>query len=236
MPSLPTVPASAAHRVALLADLPADTLLVHEIYRSVQGESTFAGLPCGFVRTTGCDLRCGWCDTPHAFAQGERLTRREVFDRALALDTPLVEITGGEPLLQPAVYPLMAALCDAGKTVLLETSGAHPTDDVDPRVRVILDVKCPASGEADRNHWPNLDRLRPTDEVKFVIADRGDWAFAERVIRRHRLDARAAVLVSGVFGAVPPRELVGWLLASRLNARFQVQLHKVVWEPTARGV
>ena len=150
--------------------MPPGELLIHEIYRSVQGESTFAGLPCVFVRTSVCDLRCKWCDTPHAFAHGERMTRAAVLEAALAFDCPLVELTGGEPLLQPDVFPLMTALCDAGKTVLLETSGAHDIGPVDPRVHVVMDLKCPDSGECDRNLWANLDRLKPTDQIKLVIA------------------------------------------------------------------
>lgn len=237
LPTLPTVPPEAAHRLAPLAGLRPGELLVHEIYRSVQGESTFAGLPCVFVRLSVCDLRCGWCDTPHAFTKGERMARRAVLDRALAFDCPLVELTGGEPLLQPDVFTLMAELCDAGKTVLLETSGAHDIAAVDPRVRIILDLKCPDSGEEHRNHWPNLDVLKPADEIKFVIASRRDWEWAERVIREHRLDERFTCLVSAVFGRVKPVELVEWLLASGLaRVRFQLQLHKYVWDPAARGV
>lgn len=234
---LPTTPLSVAHRVALLRDVPVGELLVHEVYRSIQGESTFAGLPCVFVRTSVCDLRCDWCDTPHAFNQGVRMTRTAVLEQVLALGDPLVEVTGGEPLLQPEVLPLMAALCDAGKTVLLETSGAHDIGEVDPRVHIILDLKCPDSGELARNHWPNLDRLKPSDEIKFVIASRRDWDWAADILRTHRLDERFTVLVSAVFDRVTPRELVEWLLASgRKRVRMQLQMHKYIWDPKARGV
>lgn len=233
---LPSVPASAAHRVSPLKAVPAGELLIHEIYRSVQGESTFAGLPCVFVRTAVCDLRCRWCDTPHAFTQGERFPRDEVLERVLAFDCPLVELTGGEPLLQVDVYPLMADLCDAGKTVLLETSGAHDIAAVDPRVHVIMDLKCPDSGECERNYWPNLGALKPSDEIKFVVASRRDWEWAESAIREHRLDDRFTVLISAAFGTVELRELTDWLLASGLNARLQLQMHKYIWHPTARGV
>ena len=239
MTSLGTVPqplSAVAHRTRLLRDVLPGELLVHEIYRSVQGESTFAGLPCVFIRTTVCDLRCGWCDSPHAFTQGERMPRSAVLDRALSFDCPLIEITGGEPLLQPDVLPLMTELCDAGKTVLLETSGAHDIGPVDPRVHVIMDLKCPDSGEFDRNLWPNLDRLKPTDQIKFVVASRRDWDWAEGVVREHRLDERFVVLASATFGAVSPLELTEWLLASGLNVRVQLQMHKYIWEPTARGV
>ena len=231
------VPPEAAHRVALLRDVPAGELLIHEIYLSVQGESTFAGLPCAFVRTSVCDLRCAWCDTPHAFTQGTRMTRAAALAKALAFGCPLVEVTGGKPLLQADVPPLMAELCDAGKTVLLETSGAHDIGGVDPRVHVILDLKCPDSGESHRNRWANLDALRPTGQIKFVIASRRDWDWAAGVIREHRLDERFACLVSCVFSGVKPVELVGWLLASGLpRVRVQLQMHKYIWEPTTRGV
>jgi 7-carboxy-7-deazaguanine synthase len=234
---LPTTPLDVAHRLAPLAAVAAGDLLIHEIYLSVQGESTYAGLPCVFVRTSVCDLRCSWCDTPQAFNRGERMTRAGVLDRVRALNCPLVEVTGGEPLLQPEVLPLMAELADAGMTVLLETSGAHDVTAVDPRVVVILDVKCPDSGEEHRNHWPNLDRIKPTDEIKFVVASERDWKYAEAVIRDRGLDGRCQVLVSAVFGKLEPRQLVEWLLASGLRGvRMQVQMHKVIWEPTTRGV
>ncbi len=226
-----------AHRTALLQTVPAGELLIHEIYISVQGESTFAGLPCVFVRTSVCDLRCTWCDTPHAFNRGERMTRAAVREQALAFDCPLIEITGGEPLLQPDVLPLMAELCDAGKTVLLETSGAHDVGHVDKRVHIIMDLKCPDSGECDRNLWPNLAKLKPTDQIKFVIASRRDWDWTEQTIREHRLDERFHVLVSTVFGNVTPRDLVEWLLDAKLpRVRMQLQMHKYIWEPTTRGV
>jgi 7-carboxy-7-deazaguanine synthase len=234
---LASVPAEAAHRVALLRELAPGELLIHEIYRSIQGESTFAGLPCVFVRTAVCDSRCVWCDTPHAFTRGERMTRAAVRDRVLAFETPLVEITGGEPLLQPEVHLLMTDLADAGRTVLLETSGAHDVGPVDPRVHTVLDLKCPESGESHRNRWANLDVLKPTDQIKFVIASRADWKWTEGVIREHRLDERFQCLASAVFGAVEPIELVGWLLESGLDrVRFQLQLHKYVWHPSMRGV
>lgn len=231
------VPPEAVHRVALLRDVPAGELLIHEIYLSVQGESTFAGLPCVFVRTAVCDSRCKWCDTPHAFNQGERMSRAAVLAKALSFDCPLIEITGGEPLLQADVFPLMTALCDASKTVLLETSGARDIAPVDRRVHVIMDLKCPDSGESHRNRWANLDVLKPTDQIKFVIASRRDWDWTASAIREHRLDERFACLVSCVFGAVQPVELVAWLLESNLpRVRMQLQMHKFIWEPTKRGV
>ncbi|HWE39781.1 MAG TPA: radical SAM protein [Isosphaeraceae bacterium] len=225
-----------ASRLRPLAGKPAGTLLVHEIYRSLQGESTFAGLPCVFVRLTACHLRCGYCDTAHAFRQGEAMALDEVVAAALAPGGDLVEVTGGEPLLQPEVYPLMSRLADAGWTVLLETSGAIDTSQVDPRVHIILDVKTPGSGEAAANHWPNLERLRPTDEVKFVVCDRADFDWAVDVVRSRGLAGRCPLLVGPAFGRVEPAELASWVLGSGLPLRLQVQLHKLLWGPDARGV
>jgi 7-carboxy-7-deazaguanine synthase len=229
---------SLAHpqRLKPLAGKPAGTLVVHEIYRSLQGESTYVGLPCVFVRLTACHLRCVYCDTPHAFNQGELLSLDEVVDRALSLGDPLVEITGGEPLLQDEVYPLMTRLADAGRTVLLETSGALDTSRVDPRVRIILDLKTPGSGEVEANVWPNLDRLRPHDEVKFVLCDRDDFEWAIEQVRAHRLTDRCPVLFSPCFGAVNPTDLAAWVLETRLPIRLQLQQHKILWDPSARGV
>src|SRR5215813_11037154 len=164
-----------------------DTLVVHEIYASIQGESTFAGLPCTFVRTTGCNLRCAWCDTPQAFYGGTRMRREEVLAKALATGTRLVELTGGEPLLQPGVVPLLRELCDAGRTVLIETSGEADVSRVDPRVHKIMDLKAPGSGEGHRNRWSNLDHLTARDEIKFVLAGRADYDWMKTTIREHRL-------------------------------------------------
>jgi 7-carboxy-7-deazaguanine synthase len=233
----PPVPDVAnTHRLQPLDGKPAGTLLIHEIYRSLQGESTFAGLPCVFVRLTACNLRCVYCDTPHAFVQGEAFDLDRIVARALELGDELVEITGGEPLLQPEVYPLMTRLADAGKTVLLETSGAIDTRAVDARVRIILDVKTPGSGEVQANVWTNLGRLKPIDEVKFVVCNRADFDWSADVIRAHRLNEICPVLMSAAFGQVNPTELAGWLLDSRLPVRLQLQQHKILWGPTARGV
>lgn len=212
-------------------------LRIHEIYRSVQGESTFAGLPCVFVRTTGCPLRCVWCDTAYAFEGGESMERTDVLARVLAFGVELVEITGGEPLAQKEVPALVADLCDAGRTVLIETSGAYPIDALDARARVIMDIKCPDSGEEARNLWANIDALRAKDEVKFVLASRRDYEYARDVIARHALHTRAgAVLLSVVFGALAPVDVVNWMLADRVPARFQLQMHKFIWPPDERGV
>ncbi|MEI8233373.1 MAG: radical SAM protein [Verrucomicrobiota bacterium] len=212
-------------------------LTVNEIFLSIQGESTWAGLPCVFVRLTACDLRCTYCDTAYAFTEGKRRPLAEVVSAALALECPLVEVTGGEPLLQPAALPLMAALCDAGRTVLLETSGAHDISRVDPRVHRIMDLKTPGSGEAGRNLWANLPHLTPRDEVKFVIGSREDYAWAREKALRFDLPRRVkAVLFSPVFGRIEPAEIAGWILEDKLGVRFQLQLHKALWDPHRRGV
>ncbi len=225
-----------AHRLALLHDKPPGRLLVHEVYRSVQGESTFAGLPCVFVRLAVCDARCHWCDTPHAFTQGSLRDPDGIVEEVLGHRCPLVEITGGEPLLQEEVFPLMTRLADHGLTVLLETSGAHDVSRVDRRVHIIMDLKCPDSGEGAGNRWANLALLKPADEIKFVLASRRDFDWAAATVREHDLGRRFTVLLSPVFGAVHPRELAGWLLDSGLPVRMQLQLHKYIWDPQARGV
>jgi 7-carboxy-7-deazaguanine synthase len=225
-----------AQRLLPLAGKPAGQLLIHEIYRSIQGESTFAGLPCVFVRLSVCDARCVWCDTPHAFKEGKLMPLDEVVRQALAYECPLVEITGGEPLLQAEVFPLMTRLADAGRTVLLETSGAHDIGPVDPRVHIIMDLKCPDSGECENNRWANLDILKPSDEIKFVIASRRDFDWTVQTVRDHHLDQRFEVLLSSAFTEVTPLQLAEWLLASGLHVRLQLQLHKFIWPPETRGV
>jgi 7-carboxy-7-deazaguanine synthase len=214
-----------------------DTLVIHEIYASVQGESTFAGLPCAFVRTTGCNLRCRWCDTPQAFRGGQRMRRADVLARALSFPTPLVEVTGGEPLLQPGVLPLLTELCAAGRTVLLETSGEADVTAVDPRVHKVMDLKCPASGESHRNRWSNLDYIGPRDEIKFVISDRADYEWMRHTIHARDLAKRTPkLLASTVFGALAPRDLIRWVLEDALAVRVQLQMHKYVWGADAAGV
>lgn len=214
-----------------------DSLVIHEIYASIQGESTFAGLPCVFVRTTGCNLRCVWCDTPQAFHGGTRMARREVLERALGFGAPLVELTGGEPLLQPGSFPLMTELCDRGLTVLVETSGEADIAHVDPRVHKVMDLKCPASGESHRNRWGNLEHLTPRDEIKFVLSDRHDYDWMRAVIEERRLASLTPnLLASTVFGKLSPRALVQWVLEDKTPVRVQLQLHKYIWEPTQAGV
>jgi 7-carboxy-7-deazaguanine synthase len=212
-------------------------LTVNEIFHSVQGESTHAGRPCVFVRLTACDLRCRWCDTAYAFHEGRRRAMADVLAEVAGFDCPLVEVTGGEPLLQEDVYPLMDGLLEAGHTVLLETGGHRSTARVPDAVVTVLDVKCPGSGESARMDWGNLDRLRPHDEVKFVVADRADYEYARDVMARHALaDRVAAVHLSPVHATLAPRALAEWALADRLRARVQLQLHKLIWDPAARGV
>ena len=212
-------------------------LTVNEIFLSIQGESTWAGLRCVFVRLTACDLRCTYCDTAYAFSEGKRRPLAEVLAEALAYDCPLIEVTGGEPLLQPASLNLMSALCDAGRTVLLETSGAHDISKVDARVHRIMDLKTPDSGECARNLWSNIDHLTQRDEVKFVIGSREDYEWAREQVCKWSLSQRVnAVLFSPVFGRIEPVQIVNWTLEDKLDVRFQLQLHKSIWDPKQRGV
>ena len=215
----------------------ASGLQINEIFYSVQGESTHAGRACVFVRLTGCNLRCKWCDTEYAFYEGRRMALEEILDAVRAYQCDLVEITGGEPLLQEGVYPLMDAMLARGMTVMLETSGASDVSRVDPRVIEIMDLKCPLSGESSRNLWSNLKHLTLSDEVKFVIAGREDYEWTRGVIAEHMLAARVgAILLSPAFGLIEPRMLTEWMLEDRLPARIQLQMHKHIWPPDTRGV
>lgn len=209
---------------------------VTEIFYSIQGESSYVGQPCVFVRLTGCPLRCTWCDTDYAFYGGQEVSLEDIVAKVASYGCRLVEVTGGEPLVHAEAFPLIAKLCDAGHTVLIETSGAVDIGAVDSRAHVILDVKCPGSGMSDRMYWPNLAKLTPKDEAKFVIADRKDYEWAREVIARHDLTARGSVLMSPVFGSLEPRQLAEWVLEDRLPIRFQLQVHKFIWAPDMRGV
>jgi 7-carboxy-7-deazaguanine synthase len=210
---------------------------INEIFHSVQGESSYAGQPCVFVRLTACDLRCSWCDTPYAFHEGTKRRLEDVLAEVERFGCKLVEVTGGEPLLQEDVYPLMEALVANGHRVLLETGGHRSIARVPDAVVTIMDVKCPGSGETHRMDWTNLERLRPHDEVKFVIKDREDYDFAKEVLNRYGLASRVgAVHVSPVHGVMDLRQLSEWVLADRLPVRVQVQLHKFIWDPATRGV
>jgi 7-carboxy-7-deazaguanine synthase len=213
-------------------------LRVTEIFHSIQGESTHAGRPCAFVRLTGCPMRCTWCDSEYTFSGGEHFTIDAIVAQLKEFGCPLIEVTGGEPLAQREAIDLIKRLCDENFEVLIETGGYVSTEQVDSRAKVILDIKCPASGEAERNHWPNLERLRPNqDEVKFVIADRTDWQFAEKIIAEYQLETRAkAILISPAWNQIDLQELSNWIVQSGLNVRMQLQLHKYIWGPDVHGV
>ncbi|MEJ7577214.1 MAG: radical SAM protein [Pyrinomonadaceae bacterium] len=213
-------------------------LRVTEIFRSIQGESTHAGRPCAFVRLTGCPMRCVWCDSAYTFTGGERMTIDEVLEQVRAMGCRLVEVTGGEPLAQREAFTFVERLCDENYEVLVETGGFISTEGLDERAHVILDVKCPASGEVERNHWANLERLRADkDEIKFVVADEADWKFAREVINRYDLERRArAVLISPVWTTIDLKEMADWISGSGMNVRMQLQMHKTIWGVEARGV
>ena len=239
-------PPSGAIRPRMLAARPhleprrvasADSVMVKEIYLSLQGESSHQGLLCTFVRLTGCHLRCSYCDSEFAFRGGQRLAIDEVVKRVLAEGAPMVELTGGEPLLQPGAYVLMDRLLEAGLTVLLETSGAIDVRLVPDAVHAIVDMKTPSSGESDRNDYRNFDSMDSRDELKFVIGSREDYEWSVRLMREHRLTERPfSLLFSTVFTRLHPRQLAEWIIADRLPVRFQLQQHKYVWDPEARGV
>jgi 7-carboxy-7-deazaguanine synthase len=213
-------------------------LRVTEIFLSIQGESSHAGRPCSFVRLTGCPMRCVWCDSEYTFYGGEKIEFGSIIEKLEKLGCKLVEVTGGEPLAQKNVFPFISQLCDRGYEVLIETGGFVSTEHVDPRASVILDVKCPASGEAERNHWENLSRLRADrDEVKFVVADLNDWTFARGVIEEYDLVSRAKeILISPVHGSEELANIAEAVSRSRLRVRLNLQLHKYIWGADARGV
>ena len=211
-------------------------LIINEIFHSIQGESSRAGLPCVFVRLTGCNLRCSYCDTEYAFTEGTPMSVDEIEATVHSYGCTLVEVTGGEPLMQDAVHELLRRLCNNGYEVLLETGGSLDISMVDRRVRRIIDLKCPGSGMMKKNLWSNIEQLKPTDEVKFVIGSREDFDWAANVIREHGIDRRSQMLMSAVFGSLTPLQLSEWILESGLHVRFQLQLHKYIWEPSARGV
>lgn len=209
---------------------------VTEIFHSIQGESSYAGQLCVFVRLTGCPLRCTWCDTEYAFYGGSEQSIEQILAKIDLYGCHLVEVTGGEPLAQPETFSLITRLCDRGYQVLIETSGAIDIASVDRRAHIILDVKCPGSGMTDRMYWPNLNQLTMKDEAKFVLADRKDYDWARQTIAQYELTGRCSVLMSPVFGSLEPRLLAEWVLADRLPVRFQLQLHKIIWAPDMRGV
>ena len=214
----------------------ADTLVINEIFYSIQGESSFAGWPCVFIRLTGCNLRCTWCDTVYAFDKGQPLSLDDIIAKVCNFDCPLVEVTGGEPLLQSNVLPLLKRLCDLGKTVLLETGGSLDIVPVDLRIIKIMDLKCPSSGETDKNRYANLRHLTKQDEIKFVIAGRADYDWASRTLTEHQLSTRCTILFSPVVEKLSLQTLAEWILADRLPVRLQTQWHKHIWGAAARGV
>lgn len=209
---------------------------VNEIFFSIQGESTYAGLPCAFVRLAGCNLRCSYCDTTHAYDEGDEKTLDVVVEALTAYPTKLVEVTGGEPLLQPETPALLTALADRGKSVLIETNGSVSLEGIDPRVTAIMDVKCPGSGMSGRVMWENIGLLQPRDEVKFVLTDRTDYEWALEVIEKYRLSEKHKVHLSPAFGVLEPKRLASWILEDGLDARLQLQLHKYIWPDIERGV
>jgi 7-carboxy-7-deazaguanine synthase len=210
-------------------------LRVTEIFHSIQGESTHAGRPCVFVRLAGCNLRCRWCDSEYTFTGGEKMSIDDVIAGVKSYGCELVEITGGEPLAQKEAFDLIARLCDEGLEVLIETSGSIDIEPVDRRAKIILDVKCPGSGEAEKNHWRNLETLRPHDEIKFVLADRADYEWARSIIAQHNLTGRT-ILFSPVWGELDLKTLAEMMLADRVPARLQTQLHKHIWGADVKGV
>ncbi len=213
-----------------------ETLQITEIFHSIQGESTRVGQPCVFVRLTGCPLRCTWCDTEYAFHGGKTMSLETILEEVQSYGCPLVEVTGGEPLHQPNALVLLKKLCDAGFQAMIETSGTFDISAIDPRVSIIMDVKCPGSGMTDRMQWANIEHLSPKDEVKFVLKDQADYEWARDTVNHYHLGNRCTVLFSPVFGSLDLRPLAEWILKDRLPVRFQVQLHKLIWDPETQGV
>jgi 7-carboxy-7-deazaguanine synthase len=207
-----------------------------EIFSSIQGETSWSGLPMLFLRLAACNLRCHWCDTPYSFERGTSMTMAAILEQIEAAGLPLICVTGGEPLLQKNIYPLMTFLCDSGYRLTLETGGSLSTTQVDSRVHVILDIKCPGSGMQDKNYWPNLERLREQDEVKFVLKDRQDYDYAKRILTQHLKSCPAGILFSPVHNILDPKDLIQWILADKLKVRLNLQIHKFIWSPETRGV
>lgn len=211
-------------------------LTVNEIFYSIQGESTFAGLPCIFIRLTGCNLRCSYCDTEYAFYDGVQMSVDEILDSIKKYNCKLVEITGGEPLLYKNSYELMTRMLNSGYSVMLETSGSLPIKQVDSRVKIIIDLKTPSSKMSDKNFYENLDYLKAIDEVKFVIGSLEDFEWAKNTVLKYHIDRKCTVLFSPVFGKIQSKQIVELILENNLNVRFQLQMHKFIWEPDKKGV
>jgi len=211
-------------------------LKVNEIYHSIQGESTYTGLPCVFIRLTGCNLRCTYCDTEYAFYDGNERSIDEIIDEVRKYNCKLVEVTGGEPLIQEESIELMQNLCDEDFDVMLETAGNMPVKDVDKRVKIIMDLKCPSSGMMDKNLYENVEHLKKDDELKFVIGNREDYNWMKEIIAKYDLQNKCTMLASVVFGTLEPLTLVNWILEDKLEVRFQLQMHKFIWYPETKGV
>ncbi|MBA4417662.1 MAG: 7-carboxy-7-deazaguanine synthase [Syntrophus sp. (in: bacteria)] len=211
-------------------------LRINEIFKSIQGESTYVGLPCVFIRMTGCNLRCIYCDTAYAYEEGQDWTIDQILQYIKQFNCNIVEITGGEPLIQAETLPLIRELSDRGYKVLIETNGTRDISPIDQRATIIMDIKCPESGVSRENRWPNISHLKDTDEVKFVIGSRRDYTWALSKINRFSLDTRCTVLFSPAYGSLSPQVLAEWILKDNLNVRFQLQLHKYIWDPGKRGV
>ena len=211
-------------------------LKINEIFHSIQGEGSKAGLPCVFVRLTFCNLRCTYCDTEYAFDEGRDYSVSNIVEEVDKYNCKLVEVTGGEPLMQEEVLELMTVLCDKGYEVLIETGGSLPIEKIDTRVKIIMDLKCPSSGMEKKNLYENISHLKTDDEVKFVIGDRNDYEWSREMLERFNLTKNAQVLFSGVFGKINNQQLAEWILEDKLNVRFQLQLHKYIWDPNKRGV
>jgi len=211
-------------------------LKVNEIFFSIQGESSRTGLPCVFVRLTYCNLRCSYCDTEYAFYEGSDFSIDEIINKVKSYSCNLVEITGGEPLMQNECLNLMKKLCDSGFDVMLETGGSLPIDSVDPRVMIIMDLKCPSSGMMKKNLYDNIELLKKIDEVKFVISNREDYDWSKEILTKYQINKKCDILFSVVFGLLEPITIVNWILEDKLNVRFQLQMHKFIWHPETKGV
>jgi len=222
--------------MVVLLHIPKNAMKINEIFVSIQGESTYMGRPCLFIRTTGCNLRCTYCDTEYAFYDGKEMSNDEIFDIVENSGVKLVEITGGEPLLQKELPELLDRLLEENYEVLIETSGSIDIDKIDPRAVRIMDIKCPSSGEVSKNDLSNLNKLKPLDEVKFVVGDREDYTWANEIIEKYNLDQKVTVLFSPVFEKLAPVKLAKWILEDKKNVRMQIQLHKIIWGAGAAGV
>ncbi len=213
-----------------------NTLIINEIFHSIQGESSHAGLPCVFIRLTYCNIRCTYCDSEYAFYEGKEMTMDEIVEKVKSFGCNLVEVTGGEPLFQSNIHVLLKQLCDVGFEVLLETGGSLSVAEVDTRVKCVIDFKCPSSNMVKKNLWENVNHLKPIDEVKFVIGDRVDYDWAKQHIEQYGIDKRCSILMSPVFGKIESVQIAEWILADKLKIRFQLQMHKFIWHPETRGV